>query len=453
MDYGIILPILLQLSRYPHRQYCDPSHLVIMKQHRFKFLAAGLIGLLAIWYLFPTAANTYIDIIVQPRMGEFVVSVTTTGELRAKESTKIYGPSSAREAGIWDTKVTRIIPEGTVVEEGEFVAELDRSAVDSKIRDAMLAIQKSESMFVQAQLDCTLTLSNARDELINLRYVMEERQLAREQAAYEAPSIQRQAEIDYQRAERNLEQAIKNYDTKVRQAEAKMSEVGADLTKEKQKMDMFQRIMSEFTVVAPKSGMLVYHRMFGGQKVAVGSNVSMWDPVVGTLPNLNVMESITYVNEVDIQKIKPGQSAKINLDAVSDKSLNGVVTQVANIGETRPNSDSKVFEVILEVSDRDTTLRPAMTTSNQIIAAIVTSALSVPLEAIHARDSLNYVFKKLGTGVIRQQVEVGMINENEAEIKRGLTLEDNIFLSMPADTTGLKFVGLEPTVAAAQRNR
>jgi len=174
---------------------------------------------------------------------------------------------------------------------------------------------------------------------------------------------------------------------------------------------------------------------------------------VGTLPNLNVMESITYVNEVDIQKIKPGQSAKISLDAVSDKTLNGVVTQVANIGETRPNSDSKVFEVILEVSDKDTTLRPAMTTSNQIIAAIVASALSVPLEAIHARDSLNFVFKKSGVGVIRQQVEVGMINDNEAEIKRGLTLEDNIYLSMPADTTGLKFVGLEPVVAATQRNR
>ncbi len=424
-----------------------------MKQHRWRILAAGVLGLLAIWYFLPSATTTQVDIVVQPRLGEFVVSVTTTGELRAKESTKIYGPSSAREAGIWDTKVTRIIPEGTVVDEGDFVAELDRSVVDGKIREAQLAIQKSESMYVQAQLDCTLTLSNARDELINLRYVMEERKLALEQAAYEAPSIQRQAEIDYQRAERNLDQAIKNYDTKVLQAEAKMSEVGADLTKEKQKMDMFQRIMAEFTVTAPKTGMLVYHRMFGGQKVSVGSNVNMWDPVVGTLPNLNVMESITYVNEVDIQKIKPGQQAKISLDAVSDKSLNGVVTQVANIGETRPNSDSKVFEVILEVSDRDTTLRPAMTTSNQIIAAIIESALSVPLEAIHARDSLNYVFKKVGSGVIRQQVEVGMINDNEAEIKRGLSLDDSIFLSMPADTTGLKFVGLEAVVASVQSNR
>lgn len=424
-----------------------------MKQHRWKFLAAGALALLAIWYFLPSAATLQTDIIVQPRIGEFVVSVTTTGELRAKESTKIYGPSSAREAGIWDTKVTRIVPEGTVVNEGDFVAELDRSALDGKIRDAQLAIQKAESMFTQAQLDCTLTLSNARDELINLRYVTEERKLALEQAAYEAPSIQRQAEIDFQRAERNLDQAVKNYETKVLQAEAKMSEVGADLTKEKQKMDMFQRIMAEFTVRAPKSGMLVYQRMFGGQKVAVGSNVSMWDPVVGTLPNLEVMESITYVNEVDIQKVKTGQKAKINLDAVSDKSLNGEVTQVANIGESRPNSDSKVFEVILQVTDKDTTLRPAMTTSNQIIVAVLESALSIPLEAIHARDSLNYVFKKSGAGVVRQQIEVGLINDNEAEVRRGLTLDDQVYLSLPSDTTGLRFIELESVVASAQGNR
>jgi hypothetical protein len=32
-------------------------------------------------------------------------------------------------------------------------------------------------------------------------------------------------------------------------------------------------------------------------------------------------------------------------------------------------------------------------------------------------------------------------------------LEDFIFLSMPADTTGMKFIGLEPVVASAQSNR
>jgi len=421
-----------------------------MKQHRWKFLAGGLLVLVVAYFLIPSGVVSYSEILVQPREGEFVVSITTTGELRAKESTKIYGPSSAREAGIWDTKVTRIVPEGTVVEEGDFVAELDRSALDGKIRDGLLTIQKAESQFTQAQLDCTLTLSNARDELINLRFAQEERKLSLDQAAYEAPSIQRQAEIDFDRAVRNYEQAVKNYETKVKQAEAKMSEVSADLTKEQQKMEMFQKIMAEFTVTAPKSGMLVYQRMFGGQKVAVGSNVSMWDPVVGTLPNLDVMESLTYVNEVDIQKIKVGQQVRISLDAVSDKSLNGVVTQVANIGESRPNSDSKVFEVILEVTDRDTTLRPAMTTSNQIIANVLEKALAIPLESIHAADSLNYVFMKSSGSIIRKQVEIGLINENEAEVRRGLSLGDQIYLSMPSDTTGLRFVKLEDIVATAK---
>ncbi len=416
-------------------------------------MAGGVAIIALLWFFTPSSISSNTDILVKPRQGEFIVSVTTTGELRAKESTKIYGPGSAREAGIWDSKVTRIIPEGTIVKEGDFVAELDRSALDGKIRDAVLAIQKAESQFTQAQLDSTLNLSNARDELINLKFVMEERKLALEQAAYEAPSIQRQAEIDYDRAVRNYDQAVKNYDTKVKQSVAKMSEVGADLTKEKQKMEMYQKIMAEFTVRAPKGGMLVYQRMWGGQKVAVGSSVSMWDPVVGTLPNLDVMESVTYVNEVDIQKVKVGQKTVISLDAVADKSLSGVVTQVANIGESRPNSDSKVFEVILEVTQKDTTLRPAMTTSNQIISAILDNVISIPLETIHALDSLNYVYKKTTTGVVRQQVEIGMLNENEAEVRRGVRLDDQLYLSTPSDTVGIRFVRLDEAVAANKGSR
>ncbi len=45
----------------------------------------------------------------------------------------------------------------------------------------------------------------------------------KEQAQYEAPTIKRQAEIDYEKAQRALEQSKRNLDTKTKQAVAKMS--------------------------------------------------------------------------------------------------------------------------------------------------------------------------------------------------------------------------------------
>src|SRR5699024_646634 len=106
-------------------------------------------------------------------------------------------------------------------------------------------------------------------------------------------------------------------------------------------------------------------------------------PVVAKLPDFSVMNSVTYVNEVDIRKIQVGQNVDVTLDAMPDKELTGEVTEIANIGEKRPNSDSKVFRVVVEINEADDALRPAMTTSNTIHINTVDSALYVPLETIH----------------------------------------------------------------------
>src|SRR5699024_12094924 len=122
----------------------------------------------------------------------------------------------------------------------------------------------------------------------------------------------------------------------------------------------------EFTIYAPENGMVIYQRSRDGSKVTEGSSISAWNPTVAELPDFSVMNSVTYINEVDIQSIRLGQQVDVGLDAMPEKELTGVITDVANIGEQRPNSDSKVFQVVVEINEADTTLRPAMTTSNTI---------------------------------------------------------------------------------------
>ncbi|MDX2247879.1 MAG: HlyD family efflux transporter periplasmic adaptor subunit [Bacteroidia bacterium] len=383
------------------------------------------------------------DIIVSPQKGKFDVSVTSTGELQAKNSIQIYGPQGGRQAGIYQMKISRIIPEGTLVKKGDFIADLDKSEVVGKIAERELSLQKAQSQYTQAVLDTALTLSEARDNIANLKYTMQEKQYEIQQAIYEAPATQKKLELDYEKAERTYEQAIANYQKRIAQSVAKVKEVESDLHKEQKFYNDLITLLQEFTVMAPENGMLIYQREWNGKKRVAGSMISPWDPVVATLPDLTEMESITYINEIDIQKIKKGQAVKIGLDAVPDKYLNGVINEVANIGEQQPNSDSKVFEVKITVSDSDTTLRPAMTTSNDILVDSRESTLYLPLECLHAADSISFVFKQTTTGLIRQEVRSGLINENNVEILQGLDLKDKIFLSFPADTAGLPFVPLE----------
>ena len=93
---------------------------------------------------------------------------------------------------------------------------------------------------------------------------------------------------------------------------------------------------------------------------------------------------------------------------------------MANVGEQRPNADAKVFEVKITITTVDTTLRPGMTTANEVLTASLPNKLFVPLEAVASQDSVTFVFKRDGGDVVKQEVETGAMNENEIVIVRGL---------------------------------
>ncbi|MFH5884239.1 efflux RND transporter periplasmic adaptor subunit [Halalkalibaculum sp. DA3122] len=422
-----------------------------LKDKKYIYWGGGLALLFIFWMALGSESSEAPAIYASPNQGTFEVKVTTSGELRAKNSTSIRGPEGIREFRIYNVPIQRLVPEGTVVEKGDFVAELDRSEISSNYQDQLLELEEEESAYEIAQLDSSLTLSEARDNLINLEYALEEAEIAVEQSKYESPAVQRQVEIEYERARRQLEQARKNYKTREQQEIARLREIEANLKQERREVQRIREIMERFTIYAPENGMVIYKRNRDGSKVTEGSSISAWDPTVAELPDFSVMNSVTYVNEVDIQSIRTGQEVDIGLDAMPEKELTGFVTSVANIGEQRPNSDSKVFQVIIEVNEPDTTLRPSMTTSNTIYVNTLPNALYVPLETIHTVDSLNYVFKRDGLDVTMQQVILGLMNDNDVVIREGVSMGDQLYLSTPADTAGIARVHLPEEVLQKYR--
>jgi RND family efflux transporter MFP subunit len=394
----------------------------------------GAVLLLAVfiaWYIGPATPAHAGDVVVDVKRGDFSVIVTTSGELQAQKFVRIQGPSNAQQAEVYQMKISSIVPEGTVVKEGDLVAQLDRSAIAAKLAEVSLALQKAEAQYTQAQLDSALTLSQAREDIHNLELGLEEKRLAKEQSTYDAPTIRRQADIDLEKAQRALAQAKVDYKTKTGQAIAKMSEVSTEVERQRNKLKVVQDVTEAFTIRAPSAGMVIYVKEWNGKKKGTGSQVTPWDPVVATLPDLTHMESLTYVNEIDVRKVAVGQATRISLDADPSKQLTGKVISVANVGEQRPNNDAKVFEVTVAVEQADTTLRPGMTTSNAIETLTLHDVLSVPLEAVVIQDSVPYVYKVSGPRVVRQEVETGAMNDNEIVISRGLSAGDHVLLDPP----------------------
>src|SRR6266566_1242313 len=259
----------------------------VLRSHRFAVVTAlAAVGAPGVWLFARHSSGPDSAIVARVKRGPFVVTVTTAGELRAKKFVQVTAPPQLQQAGVYQIKIASLVPEGTMVKQGEQVAELDRSALASKLADVTLALQKAE-------------------------------------AQYEAPTVKRQAEIDYEKAERALAQAKTDYETKTEQARAKMREVGADLARQKNTLAVVQDVMAGCSVKAPGPGMVIYAKEWNGKKRTAGSQVSSWDPAVATLPDFSEMESVTYVNEIDVRKIAVGQPAVITLDADPSKRFGG----------------------------------------------------------------------------------------------------------------------------------
>ena len=400
----------------------------------------ALIAALVIYSVL-SGKNKEIVLETEVQFGQFNIAVMITGELQAIRETEIKAPSSLRSRNlrIHRVKIQDLIPEGTVVDSGDWVATLDRSEADNSLKDILDNLEKQESEYMRTKLDTTMQLRQLRDDLINLNFAMEEAGIALEQSQFEPPATIRQAEITLEKAKRAHDQASQNYGLKVRQAEAEMREAEINLARDRRSKSEMEAVLKQFDIMAPASGMVIYKKDWNGQKRTAGSEINTWDLAVATLPDLSAMISMTYVNEIDISKLNEGQQVKIGVDAFPDKRFTGEVIEVANIGQQLPNTDAKVFEVRIALNERDTILRPSMTTSNEVITNVLDSVLFVPLEAVHANDSLTFVYARGGK---KQIVVLGESNENNIIVEMGLNKGDKLYLSIPSDPESMEYTGL-----------
>ena len=372
------------------------------------------------------------EIMTEVQRGMFKSEVTASGELFAKKSVKIMGPEGMRQANIWETTISHIIDEGTVVQPGDYVARLDQAELGQKIEQKKNDLKVSSAEFTEAKLDTAMELRKARDEMDNMLYEMEKQRLVLDNTAFTPPAVIKEKKMELARAETKNTKALENYQLQVDKAKAKMQAAEAKMQEDQNRLNFLIEVSGQFTITAPETGMLIYKRDWRGNKIAQGGRVAAWDPTVATLPDLTKMVSKTFINEVDINTVQQGQQVEIGLDAFPEKHLTGTVLEVANMGQQRPNSDAKVFEILVEINESDTTLRPGMTTSNNIVAEVIEDVLFIPVEGVHSQgDSITYVIEKDGMNMVKREVLLGKSNSDEVIILAGIEEGTSIYLSDP----------------------
>ena len=414
-------------------------------------IAAAFILLFALNRIGPKRTTN--EFYTKVQKGKFEISIISAGELLAEKSVDIKGPEIAmgRDIRFFNIKIQDLIPEGTLVKEGDYIATLDRTDLNNSLKDAQDLLTTRQTNLDMKLLDSAVVLNDLRDGIKNQRFIVQEAAMTLHNSKYEPPTTIRQAEIELDKSQRSLEQLQRSYTQILAQNKTDIINQNYWVNKVSRRVKDIEEVLSEFTVKAPAPGMVIYKREWSGNKRKVGSMIDPFDRVVATLPDLTSMLSKTYVNEIDVSKMKIGQNVNITIDAFPKKMYTGTVSFVANVGEKLLNSDDKVFEVQIKVAGSDLALRPSMTTGNKIIVSTVKDAIYIPVECVQAGvDSIPFVYTKKG---IKQIVLLGESNEKYVLIEKGLDAGTLLYLNNPENPEKFRLEGKELIQVIKEREK
>jgi len=168
-------------------------------------------------------------------------------------------------------------------------------------------------------------------------------------------------------------------------------------------------------IVAPIAGVVASVATQEGETVAA----SFATPTFVTLVDLQRLEVRAYVDETDIGRIRPGQSARFTVDTYADREVRGRVATVYPQAEIRDNVVNYVTIVTFTVPT-GFVLRPEMTAAVRIAVDERPGVLAVPIRAVRREDGRGFVLCERNGAVERRWVTTGVRDESHWEISEGL---------------------------------
>ncbi|HIB87557.1 TPA: HlyD family efflux transporter periplasmic adaptor subunit [Candidatus Poribacteria bacterium] len=264
-----------------------------------------------------------------------------------------------------------------------------KSLEDAKARYATAASQyESAQKNVESQIRTVESQRqniDARNRAIENRKTtlkLEELNLESTKSTQEAR--QKQLEAELKNAQTRLQQILET--TEQEKELTVHSEVGAQaalLESESRLKSQTERL--EWTIMmAPISGKITKLSVEEGEIITSGRSAFSQGPAILTIADLSKMVVKTYINEVEIAKVKIDQKVEIHVDAYPQTSFQGIVSEIAPSADVQQRTSSGIvtFEVVIEVIGSPPQLMPGMSADIDIVITEKSDILQLPIESV-----------------------------------------------------------------------
>ncbi len=179
-----------------------------------------------------------------------------------------------------------------------------------------------------------------------------------------------------------------------------------------------EALYAQTTIVAPVSGTIT------AQNANLGETVIPGTPLVSMITDGKYQVS-AQIPEIDVGKIKVGDTVDITLIAYPDVTFAATVTTVDPAASM--NSGIASYGIKVTFLNNDQRLKPGLSANLRIITKTKSAALLVPTSAIITNGSQEFVYVKNTKNVARTPVTVGIESANGmTEIISGLSAGDQV---------------------------
>lgn len=203
-------------------------------------------------------------------------------------------------------------------------------------------------------------------------------------------STLKQALISYKSAENDLKFKQSTYDRVKKLAESKSASAveleqaeynlnAAKLSVEQRQNEVAQARLnlSYATIKSPIDGVVLKRAVDVGQTVAASMSTPTLFIIAKDLVQMKVMAA---VDEADIGQVKAGQRVTFTVDAFQNDIFNGTVQEV----RLNPTTTSNVvtYTVVITAENPEQKLLPGMTATCTIVTQEITDAVTIPVKAL-----------------------------------------------------------------------
>lgn len=359
-----------------------------------------------------------------------------------------FSSNNKQETTYLTESVTRGNVEKTVVASGsvESVNEVDVGAqVSGKITKLYVKLgQEIKKGEMIADIDSTTQINTLNTKKAAL--VSYQAQLKAKKTAYDVAlsSYNRLSKLYTQKATSldSLNSAKSTLDN----AKAEMEAIEANIKQAEIEVNTAETNVGYTKITAPMDGTVISVPVSEGQTV----NANQTTPTIVTIADLSKMKIKPEISEGDITKVKAGQEVSFTILSDSQTVYHSVIDSVDPANTTTSDSSSTSSSTSSSSSSSTTsaiyyyanvlidnpnrTLRIGMTTENNIKIANAKDVLLVSNMAIQKLDGKSFVNVLNDKNQPEQrEVETGVQNDFQTEIKSGLNEGEKVIVSQVAN--------------------